>query len=139
MHFSPAVLALLAPLVAGLAVDTSLKPVSLEASELQRRAACAAGGVINGQCGRYYRGQNCGDQIGAIDPGQCQGTCYSSFDAIASIKAVGDGTYGTNCELYYDSNCQNKIGETGNSVFGGGNCYSPNGRTGHSFRCWRKC
>lgn len=69
MQFS-AILALFATqLVAGLAIDTSLNPVDLEASELQRRSACATGGVINGQCGRYYRGRGCDDQIGSIDPG----------------------------------------------------------------------
>ena len=168
MHFQTVFILLASQLVAGLAVDTSLKPISLEASELQRRSACAAAGVVNGQCGRYYRGTGCQDQIGSIDPGvrpltlltlhvafpqppppiltnmgavqKCQGTCYYSSDAIASLKAVGDGTYGTNCVLYYDNNCQQQMGETGNAIFGGGKCYNaPNGRTGHSFKCWRKC
>jgi len=71
MHFQTALVLLASQLVAGLAVDTSLKPISLEASELQRRSACASGGVVNGQCGRYYRGTNCQDQIGSIDPGVC--------------------------------------------------------------------
>ncbi|KAK3325922.1 hypothetical protein B0H66DRAFT_549768 [Apodospora peruviana] len=71
---------------------------------------------------------------------KCQGTCYQSSDPIASLKAVGDGTYGTNCVLFYDSNCQQQVGETGNSATGGGKCYTPpDGRTGHSFICWRKC
>ncbi len=71
---------------------------------------------------------------------KCQGTCYYSSDAISSLKAVGDGTYGTNCVLFYDNNCQQQIGETGNAIFGGGKCYTPQGgRTGHSFKCWRKC
>jgi hypothetical protein len=154
---------LAAQLVASVAVDTSLKPINLEASELQRRSACAAAGVVNGQCGRYYRGTGCNDQIGSIDPGvslsllwnalfiktakltyenrkKCQGTCYYSSDPIASLKGVGDGTYGTNCVLYYDDNCQQQVGETGNAITGGGKCYTPpSGKTGHSFKCWRKC
>ncbi|KAK4208097.1 hypothetical protein QBC37DRAFT_297334 [Rhypophila decipiens] len=135
-----AILTLLATtqLVASLAVDnTSLNPINLEASELQRRAGCAAPGAVNGQCGRYYRGTNCQDQIGAIDPGD---TCYWSSDPIGSLKAVGDATYGTNCQLYYDYNCQQQVGETGNTATGGGRCYTPpDGRTGHSFRCWYRC
>ncbi|KZL75096.1 hypothetical protein CT0861_12512, partial [Colletotrichum tofieldiae] len=102
--------------------DYSPEVIDLDTTELQRRAACAAAGVVNSQRGRYYRGTGCSDQIGANGPGRCSGTCYRSSDAIASIKAVGDGTYGTNCHLYYDDNCQNQIGETGNSVTGGGKC-----------------
>ncbi|KAK2029947.1 hypothetical protein LX32DRAFT_342432 [Colletotrichum zoysiae] len=120
--------------------DYSPEVINLEATELQRRAACAAAGVVNGECGRYYRGTGCNDQIGANGPGRCSGTCYSSSDAIASIKAVGDGTYGTNCHLYYDYNCQNQIGETGNAITGGGKCYTPSGgQTGHSYLCWYRC
>ncbi|KZL87097.1 hypothetical protein CI238_01658 [Colletotrichum incanum] len=144
MLFKNLVLLLAAELVAaavvGLPKDYSPEVIDLDASELQRRAACAAAGVVNGQCGRYYRGTGCSDQIGANGPGRCSGTCYRSSDAIASIKAVGDGTYGTNCHLYYDDNYQNQIGETGNSVTGGGKCYTPSGgRTGHSYLCWYRC
>ncbi|KAK4171610.1 hypothetical protein QBC36DRAFT_365875 [Triangularia setosa] len=122
------------------ALDNSPKPINLEATELQRRAACAVAGVVNGQCGRYYRGTGCNDMINAIDPGRCSGTCYSSGDAIGSVKASGDGTYGTNCQVFYDSNCQNPIGQTGNSITGGGKCYTPpDGRTGHSMLCWFRC
>ncbi|KAM7224008.1 hypothetical protein V8F06_000481 [Rhypophila decipiens] len=118
-----AILTLLATtqLVASLAVDNiSLNPINLEASELQRRP-------------RRH-------QIGAIDPGRCKDTCYWSSDPIGSLKAVGDATYGTNCQLYYDYNCQQQVGETGNTATGGGRCYTPpDGRTGHSFRCWYRC
>ncbi|KAJ0303501.1 uncharacterized protein N0V96_000468 [Colletotrichum fioriniae] len=125
---------------AAVAVGTSSDVINLDATDLQRRAACAAAGVVNGQCGRYYRGTGCSDQIGAIGPGRCSGQCYSSSDAIASLRAVGDGTYGTNCHLYYDSNCQNQIGETGNAIVGGGKCYTPpSGQTGHSLLCWYRC
>lgn len=71
---------------------------------------------------------------------QCTGTCYNSNESIKSLKAVGDGTYGTNCVLYSGFNCQDpsQVGQTGNTITGGGKCYS-NGNGGNSFRCWRKC
>ena len=71
---------------------------------------------------------------------QCTGTCYNSNESIKSLKAVGDGTYGTNCVLYSGFNCQDpsQVGQTGNIITGGGKCYS-NGNGGNSFRCWRKC
>jgi len=31
------------------------------------------------------------------------------------LKVQGNGFYGTNCEAYYDDNCYQKIGETGNT------------------------
>ncbi|KAK5655190.1 hypothetical protein OQA88_6089 [Cercophora sp. LCS_1] len=120
-------------LASALALDYSPKVVSLEASELQRRAACASAGVVNGQCGRLYRSSGCNDQIDAFDPGRCSGTCHSYNQDIRSIRGVGDGTYGTNCNLFSDKNCQEVIGQTGNAVVGGGKCYSPSeGRIGHS-------
>ncbi|KAI5928597.1 hypothetical protein F4810DRAFT_11951 [Camillea tinctor] len=141
MLVNPKTLGLL--VLAGFATARNISPrvVNLDASELQRRSACASPGVANGQCGRYYRNGGCNDQIGAIDPGSCSGTCYQSADGIASLQATGDGTYGTNCVLYEDSNCQNQLGETGNSIFSWNQkCYTaPSGRTGHSFHCWRKC
>ncbi|KAG6361362.1 hypothetical protein INS49_009589 [Diaporthe citri] len=128
-----------AKLVAGSAVGTSPQVVDLDA-ELLRGNGCAAAGVVNGQCGRYYRATGCKDQIGAVGPGKCSRTCYKSSDGILSVRAVGDGTYGVNCHLFYDYNCQEKIGETGNAVLGGGKCYTPSqGTSGHSFLCWYKC
>ena len=69
MLFKLLILSLAAQLAAGVALDYSPKPINLDTTELQRRAACAVPGVVNGQCGRYYRGSGCGDQIAAIDPG----------------------------------------------------------------------
>lgn len=47
--------------------------VDIDAHQLVARSGCAAAGVVNGQCGRYYRATGCNgnDQIGAIDPGVC--------------------------------------------------------------------
>ncbi|KAK2599833.1 hypothetical protein N8I77_011556 [Diaporthe amygdali] len=129
-----------AGLAAGAVMPTSPQVIDLDATELQRRSACAAAGVVNGQCGRYYRNTGCNDQIGSVDPGRCSGTCYKSSDTIYSVRAVGDGTYGTNCHLYYDDSCQNQIGETGNAIVGAGKCYTPSqGTGGHSFLCWYRC
>lgn len=73
-------------------------------------------------------------------PQHCSKQCYSSNDEIASIKASGDGTYGVNCHLYYDHNCQNQIGETGNIIVGGGKCYTPGNKAkGHSMLCYYRC
>ncbi|KAI1148779.1 hypothetical protein F4825DRAFT_454114 [Nemania diffusa] len=108
-------------LAIGAAVDYSPKPLDLSVAQLETQGhGCALAGVVNGQCGRFYRGDGCSDQIEAIGPGHCSKQCYSSNDEIASIKASGDGTYGVNCHLYYDHNCQNQIGETGNIIVGGG-------------------
>ncbi|KAI1316745.1 hypothetical protein F5Y16DRAFT_406797 [Xylariaceae sp. FL0255] len=141
MQFQSISLILSATLANGFTLDYSPKPIDLDIAQLEARGhGCALGGVVNGQCGRYYRDADCGDQIAAIGPGDCSKQCYSTTDNIASIKATGDGTYGVNCHMYSDSNCQNQIGETGNIIFGGGKCYTPgNGATGHSMLCYYKC
>ncbi|KAI1120062.1 hypothetical protein F5Y10DRAFT_283587 [Nemania abortiva] len=130
-----------AALANGFALNYSPNPIDLDLAQLDSRGnGCAVPGVVNGQCGRYYRGTGCGDQIAAIGPGKCSTQCYSSQDEIASIKASGDGTYGVNCHLYSDSNCQSQIGETGNIIVGSGKCYTPgNGAKGHSMLCYYKC
>lgn len=69
MLLNTIVVFLAAKLAAAAAVGTSPQVVDLDATDLQRRAACAAAGVVNGQCARYYRGTGCNDQIGAVDPG----------------------------------------------------------------------
>ncbi|KAI1171527.1 hypothetical protein F4777DRAFT_49511 [Nemania sp. FL0916] len=132
---------LTAMLANGLALDYSPNPVDIDVAQLEGRGhGCALGGVVNGQCGRYFRGAGCSDQIEAIGPGKCSKQCYSSKDEIASIKATGDGTYGVNCHMYSDDNCQSQIGETGNTIFGGGKCYTPgNSAKGHSMLCYYKC
>lgn len=69
MLLNTIVVLLTAKLAAAAAVGTSPQGVDLDATDLQRRAACAAAGVVNGQCARYYRGTGCNDQIGAVNPG----------------------------------------------------------------------
>lgn len=72
------------------AMDNSPKPINLEATELQRRSACAVAGVVNGQCGRYYRGTGCNDMINAIDPGVRPSlfspSCPSNIRKLISLK-----------------------------------------------------
>lgn len=67
---------------------------------------------------------------------KCSGTCNNSSDAIRSIRTDGDSTYGVNCHHFYDYNCERKVGETTNAIFGGGKCYTPQQATsGYSFLC----
>ncbi|KAJ8111306.1 hypothetical protein ONZ43_g5653 [Nemania bipapillata] len=130
-----------AALANGFALNYSPVPIDLDVATLESRDhGCAVPGVVNGECGRYYRSTGCEDQIAAIGPGECSSQCYSSLDEISSIHVSGDGTYGVNCHLYYDSNCQSQIGESGNIIVGSGKCYTPgNGAKGHSMLCWYKC
>lgn len=60
-----------AKLVAGSAIGTSPQVVDLDATALLQGNGCAAAGVANGQCGRYYRATGCKDQIGAVGSGVC--------------------------------------------------------------------
>lgn len=69
MLFQTLLVLLAAKLAAGAVIDTSPQVIDLDATELQRRADCNPSGVVNGQCGRYYRGTGCQDQRGAIGPG----------------------------------------------------------------------
>lgn len=94
-------------------------------------------GIANGECVRFYTGIGCdGQEAGSYKP-SCEGNCYQyGFDY---IDVAGDGTYGTNCFAYSDSNCQNYIGQTGNqvSVFGTETCMSFPG--GQSMKCYYRC
>lgn len=87
MIYQNLLILLAAKLAAGAAIDTSPQVIDLDATELQRRAACAAAGVVNGQCGRYYRGTGCNDQIGAIDPGV---RCHRNLNSLTSCANVNN-------------------------------------------------
>lgn len=78
-HAKTAVLILAAATQLAVAGVTSLSPkvIDLSASELQRRAACSSPGVVNGQCGRYYRNGGCDNQIGQIAP-DVSPNCYEN-------------------------------------------------------------
>ena len=63
------------------------------------------GGVANGECVKYYSNSQCkGDPIGSYKP-TCGGNCFQ-YDSYSSVYVSGDGTYGTDCILYSDDNCQ---------------------------------
>jgi hypothetical protein len=99
-------------------------------------------GLANGQCVRYYRGRDCINDAahirGSYSP-NCGGSCYQ-FDSFESIEVHGDGFFGTNCVVYADINCQQRIGETGNQVSVGGvtTCLSLTG-SAKSMKCFWRC
>ena len=104
-------------------------------SSLQKRAEClGTGGIANGQCVRYYSNPGCDgrDHIKGYKP-TCAGNCY--VDRFHSVKAIGDGTYSTNCELYSDTQCQKSVGSVGGNT-GGGHCKSA---SGWSMKCYYRC
>ncbi|KAJ3498814.1 hypothetical protein NLG97_g826 [Lecanicillium saksenae] len=85
---------------------------------LSKRKECdGGGGRANSQCVRYYSGSGCKNEnhIKGYKP-TCEGNCY--VDKFYSVKAVGDGTYSTNCELFSDTQCQNSLGSVGSTVGG---------------------
>jgi hypothetical protein len=100
-------------------------------------------GVANGQCVKYYEKANCNRAIdnpalGSYKP-DCSGACFN-FQNFRSVSAVGDGTYGTNCEIFKDLNCQNKLGQTGNTVVYPPSCFSTTLFPGaKSMRCYYRC
>lgn len=63
------------------AVAFSPQVVDLDSTKLQRDSGCAAAGVVNGQCGHYYRSGGCNDEIGKIGPGVC-----STLSHIVSLE-----------------------------------------------------
>ncbi|TQV94841.1 hypothetical protein IF1G_06852 [Cordyceps javanica] len=102
---------------------------------LQRRREClGTGGIANGQCVRYYSNPGCADRdhIKGYKP-TCAGNCY--VDRFAAVKAIGDGTYSTNCELFSDAQCQNSLGSVGGKT-GGGHCKNA---VGWSMKCYYRC
>ncbi|KAI6371868.1 hypothetical protein MCOR25_003896 [Pyricularia grisea] len=116
-------------------------PVTKLPTELERRDnGCALSGVINGQCGRFYSGAGCNDMVTQINP-NCEGKCHSFPNGIRSVKAAGDGTRGTDCELYEDENCETKwaMGRTGNSIFKQKCHTASNDRVAKSVKCWFAC
>lgn len=114
-----------------------LKVVDLrfEKNSLDKRGVCGSvPGIANGQCVAYYSSTGCADRdhIKGYKP-TCAGNCY--VDKFYSVKASGDGTYSTNCDLYSDTSCQNKITSVGGKT-GGGHCANANG---WSMRCYYRC
>ncbi|TLD26358.1 hypothetical protein PspLS_05161 [Pyricularia sp. CBS 133598] len=128
-------------LLAATQLAAAQAPVTKVATELERRDnGCALSGAVNGQCGRFYSGTDCNDMITQIKP-DCKGKCHSFPNGIRSVKAAGDGTRGTDCELYEDENCETKwaMGRTGNSIFKQKCHTASNNRVAKSVKCWFAC
>ncbi|KFY40203.1 hypothetical protein V494_03608 [Pseudogymnoascus sp. VKM F-4513 (FW-928)] len=104
---------------------------------LDKRANCQnSPGVANGACVKYFRTDGkCGGSGASVSyKPTCAGNCY--VDNFQSISVAGDGTYGTNCEIYSDNHCGDKTGETGNHVIGAAKCLASKGS---SMRCYYRC
>jgi len=94
----------------------------------------ASPGTANGACVRFYGGAGCGGSgIGSYKP-TCGGNCFQ-YDAFYSLRVSGDGTYGTNCEVFSDVNCQNSLGSTGNTRITKCVNYNP----ARSMKCYYRC
>ncbi|KAK7742343.1 hypothetical protein SLS53_004488 [Cytospora paraplurivora] len=119
---------------------TSSPVVDMGVAILRARAGCNAPGVVNGECGKVYDFQDCtGNEVWRIQP-DCTQTCIKVTDKpVVSVRAMGDGTYGTTCYLYPDSNCQSEVRRTSNSATGEGSCVSAIGQTVGSWKCTFKC
>jgi len=96
-----------------------------------------AGGVANGECVKYYSEQGCESSLeeGSYKP-TCAGNCFQ-YSQFQSLYVSGDGTYGTDCYTYSDSNCQDLITDTGNVVTGPGKCVSFG--SANSMKCYYRC
>ena len=89
-------------------------------------------GFANGKC-VVVESKSCGSTVQTSYKLTCAGNCY--VYPFNSLAVAGDGVYGTNCQAFSDSNCQNYIGDTGNSI--GARCKNFPG--GHSMRCYYRC
>lgn len=91
-------------------------------------------GYFDGEC-VYVTSESCGGQHQASYKPTCEGNCY--VYPFNSLSVAGDGWFGTNCQAFSDTNCQNYIGETGNIVRG--DAYCQNFQGGNSMKCWYRC
>ncbi|TLS28372.1 hypothetical protein PpBr36_01432 [Pyricularia pennisetigena] len=128
-------------LLAATQLAAAQTPVAKIPIELERRDnGCAVSGLINGQCARFFLGTGCKDMVTQIKP-DCQGKCHSFPNGIRSVEAAGDGTRGTDCELYSDDNCQTSMamGRTGNTIFKRKCHTASKERLAKSVKCWFAC
>lgn len=125
--------------------DDGLKIVDLRHEEhrLDKRAACTGTkGLANGQCVTFYAQTSsaCHSayEIGSYKP-TCAGNCYV-YENFYAIFANGDGTYGTNCQVFSDTGCKNYMTETGNQILGSGSCKATGAdRPWKSMKCFYRC
>ncbi|KAF3911934.1 hypothetical protein ABW20_dc0108169 [Dactylellina cionopaga] len=92
-------------------------------------------GNLGGQCVEFWAGGSggCNGPKLSYRP-DCSGACFH-YDSFTGIRVSGDGTYGTNCHIYSDYNCQNQITTTGNTVFRSV-CLA---KTAKSMKCYYLC
>ncbi|KAI1774033.1 hypothetical protein F4818DRAFT_442783 [Hypoxylon cercidicola] len=103
---------------------------------LDKRANCQnSPGVANGECVTYYSDGSCKNAKKSYKP-TCAGNCYVDDFYSVAVAVAGDGTYGTDCELFLDNQCQQKVLDTGNVVTGGAQCSHYSGK---SMRCYYRC
>lgn len=68
-------------------------------------------GVANGECVKLFPSGDgsCGGNPATSFKPDCTGACFS-FSSFDSIHVGGDGTFGTQCIVYSDPNCQTQTG-----------------------------
>ncbi|KAJ7445844.1 hypothetical protein FB451DRAFT_1292327 [Mycena latifolia] len=97
--------------------------------------SCNHGITGSGECVTLFSGGGCqsGAELTEFVP-TCEGNCFqfSSFD---SVSVIGNGFLGTDCHVFADSNCQDEIADTGNSV--GFECANAAGA--QSMQCFFDC
>ncbi|KAL7629627.1 hypothetical protein AAE478_001149 [Parahypoxylon ruwenzoriense] len=93
-------------------------------------------GTANIECVEYYTAENCDvfKKAGEFVP-TCDGNCFQ-YDSFSSLMSGGDGTYGVDCQVFSDSNCQNSIGDTWNEVIGNLCKHFPGEK---SMKCFYRC
>ncbi|KAF5012033.1 hypothetical protein FDECE_1892 [Fusarium decemcellulare] len=142
MHFLTTIIIAACSVAAAPGAAPEVVGMSRRSNILEARNACGVDGVVNGQCGEVWDFNDCtGHIVHHIKP-DCTQTCIKVADkGIASVRAMGDGTYGTTCYLYDDENCTSEIGKTGNAITSTDKkCASaPEGKTIKSWKCTFKC
>ncbi|CEJ83695.1 hypothetical protein VHEMI03227 [[Torrubiella] hemipterigena] len=110
-----------------------LSQLAVTATLALAAVAANCGNGVYPECVSVYKGTGCQsfNKETSYRP-TCEGNCYVyPFD---SLQLAGSAFKNVDCVAYSDTNCQNKIGDTGN-VSGG--CYSFKG--GNSMKCYHGC
>jgi hypothetical protein len=92
-------------------------------------------GTANGECVTLYTGNEAGEGSTISYKPTCAGNCYQ-YSSFGGLVVTGDGTYGVDCHVYSDYNCQNQILDTGNQLLEGNYDLSPKGQ---SMKCYYRC
>jgi hypothetical protein len=103
-------------------------PVTAMAKSCSGTSGCVYYGV--GDCA--VKNQN-GNILGDYVP-TCGGNCFQ-FDHFDWVDVEGTGFTGVHCFVYQDINCQNQVGNTGNTLTS--NCINTPGA--QSMKCYFGC